>query len=200
MTHATPWQQMLARGNEQVQQGVIEQYRRARHVRSHVPDLVWGTLQTEAYATDVLEKVAAFLGTPDDIAAGVAKRMERQRFLHDSDRRFDVLLGEQALYTDFGGPQVMRSQMERLLTDLDLPTLHLGVIPAAARLHTLPATGFTIYGEESAHVELVSSGVDFTDPAEIALHAKAFDLLSRSAVYGDQARALIAKALDFWSR
>ncbi|WP_416974991.1 hypothetical protein [Streptomyces sp. 4F14] len=40
--------------------------------------MILGTLQTEAYATVILRQVVEFLGVPDDVPAGVAKRMERQ--------------------------------------------------------------------------------------------------------------------------
>ncbi|MGW4161743.1 Scr1 family TA system antitoxin-like transcriptional regulator [Streptomyces sp. NPDC004788] len=38
--------------------------------------------------------------------------------LYDGDHHYDVVLGEQALYTNIGGPEVMREQIERLLREL----------------------------------------------------------------------------------
>jgi hypothetical protein len=40
--------------------------------------------------------------------------------------------------------------------------------------------------------------LDVTDPAELALHDKAFDAVSGAACYGDAAKELIAKALEYW--
>ncbi|WP_260475884.1 DUF5753 domain-containing protein [Streptomyces sp. WAC 06725] len=71
--------------------------------------MVRGTLQTEAYATVILRQVVDFLGVPDDVSAGVAKRMRRQEVLYDGDHHYDVIPGEQALYTNVGGPEVMRA-------------------------------------------------------------------------------------------
>ncbi|MFE2834450.1 Scr1 family TA system antitoxin-like transcriptional regulator [Streptomyces mirabilis] len=96
--------------------------------------MMWGILQTEAYATVILRQVVDFLGVPDDVPAGVAKRMERQQVLYNGDHHFDVILGEQALYTNIGGPEVLREQMERLLQDIDLPSLSLGVHAATAEV------------------------------------------------------------------
>ncbi|MGH3897939.1 MAG: Scr1 family TA system antitoxin-like transcriptional regulator [Pseudonocardiaceae bacterium] len=45
-----------------------------------------------------------FFEIPDDIDAGVAARMERQQSLYRGDRRYNVVLGEQALHTNIGGP------------------------------------------------------------------------------------------------
>ncbi|MGI5443549.1 DUF5753 domain-containing protein [Streptomyces shenzhenensis] len=193
-----PWQQRLSTGTEDIQDEVVRWYQQTRHGRAYVPDMIWGTLQTEAYARVILRKVVGFLGVPDDVAAGVAKRMERQQVLYDGDHQFDVILGEQALYTNIGGPDVMRGQLERLLRDIDLPSLTLGVLPATAEVDMVPAPGFSLYDGKRAHYELVSSGVDITEPDELALHEKAFDALSRAADFDDAANRLISKALDFW--
>ncbi|WP_428934669.1 DUF5753 domain-containing protein [Streptomyces sp. ACT015] len=173
-------------------------YRETPRGKGYVPAMVWGTLQTEAYATIVLRRVVAFLDVPDDVAAGAAKRMERQQVLYDGEHHYDVVLGEQALYTDIGGPKVMTEQLERLLRDIGLPSLSLGVLPRAAEVACVPAPGFNLHGDGRAHYELVSGSVDIVDPAEVDLHEKAFGALSAAACYGDAAEELIRQALAFW--
>ncbi|MFE9181083.1 DUF5753 domain-containing protein [Streptomyces sp. NPDC007126] len=163
--------------------------------------MIWGTLQTEAYATVILKQVVRFLGVPDDVPAGVAKRMERQGVLRNGNHHYDVILGEQALYTNIGGPTVMRGQIDRLLRDIDLPSLALGIIPASARLAMFPAPAFGIYGEgDTVNVELVSSELDITDESEVALHHKMFDLLREGAAYGTEAVSLLRQAQSFWAK
>lgn len=198
MTSSTPWQQRLSTGTEDIQDEVITWYRQTRHGKAYVPNMIWGTLQTEAYASVILRRVVDFLGVPDDVPAGVAKRMERQQVLYDGEHRYDVVIGEQALYTNVGGGQVMREQLERLLREMDLPSLDLGILPATAEFDIVPMPGFNMH-EDRVHYELVSCGVDITDAGELALHRKAFDALSGAACYGDSARSLINKALAFWS-
>ncbi|WP_431041172.1 Scr1 family TA system antitoxin-like transcriptional regulator [Streptomyces sp. P1-3] len=56
----------------------------------------------------------------------------RAQYVGQEDRTFHILLGEQALNTHFGGPEVMRGQLRRLLDAMDLPGLSLGIIPARA--------------------------------------------------------------------
>ncbi|MBX9398016.1 DUF5753 domain-containing protein [Streptomyces sp. TRM72054] len=199
MTNLVPWQQRLSTGTEDIQDEVVRVYQQTRHSKAYVPTMMWGTLQTEAYATVILRQVVEFLGVPDDVPAGVAKRMERQRVLYDGEHRFDVILGEQALYTNVGGPIVMRGQMERLLRDFDLPSLRLGIVPTTAEVGMVPEPGFNMYDDSRVHYELVSTGVDITDPDELALHDKAFSILSDAACYGGDAKSLINKALNFWS-
>ncbi|MFI2200660.1 DUF5753 domain-containing protein [Streptomyces sp. NPDC020192] len=200
MTSLIPWQQRLSTGTEDIQDEVIRWYQQTRHGTAYVPHMIWGTLQTEAYANVILRRVVDFLGVPDDVAAGVAKRMERQQVLYDGEHHYDVILGEQALYTNVGGPQVMRGQMERLLRDIELPSLALGILPTTAEVSVVPMPGFDLYDGGRAHYELVSSGVDITDQDELTLHEKAFDALSRAASHGDAASSLISKALVFWSQ
>ncbi|MFD5186814.1 DUF5753 domain-containing protein [Streptomyces sp. NPDC058357] len=199
MTSSVPWADRLSTGTETTQDDVVRWYQDTRRGKAYVPTMIWGTLQTEAYATVILGQVVDFLGVPDDVPAGVAKRMQRQRVLYDGEHHYDVVLGEQALYTNIGGPEVMRQQIERLLRDLRLASLTLGILPSTARVDLFPVHGFTIYGDgDRAHVELVSSAVDVTERSELALYDKAFAALSSAASYGDAAEELLGKAHSFW--
>ncbi|WP_234328549.1 DUF5753 domain-containing protein [Streptomyces rimosus] len=184
-----------------MQDDVIRWYQETREGKAYVPTMVWGTLQTEAYATVILRQVVDFLGVPDDVPAGVAKRMQRQKVLYDREHHYDVILGEQALYTNVGGPEVMRPQVDRLLRDIDLPSLTLGILPAAAPVDMFPVHAFNLYGHpDRAHVELVSSAVDITEQSELDPYRKAFDRLRSGAAYGDTAKELLQKARSFWTR
>ncbi|MFH8723862.1 DUF5753 domain-containing protein [Streptomyces termitum] len=201
MTSSVPWQERLSTGTEAVQDDVIGWYQSTREGRAYVPNMVWGTLQTEAYATVILGQVVEFLGIPNDVPAGVAKRMKRQQVLYDGEHHYDVILGEQALYTNIGGPEVMRGQIERLINEAGLPSLRLGILPSTARVNLFPVHGFNIYGASNdarAHVELVSSALDVTKPSELALYEKAFALLRTTAVHGAAAETLLRKAHAHW--
>ncbi|MEV0846950.1 DUF5753 domain-containing protein [Streptomyces sp. NPDC049954] len=198
MTRSVPWQERLSAGTEAVQEEVIRWYQETPHGQAYVPNMIWGTLQTEAYATVILGQVVDFLGVPDDVPAGVARRMQRQQVLYDGEHHYDVVLGEQALLTSIGGPEVMVEQIDRILRDIELPSLTLGVIPAAAPVDMLPTHAFNLRGDE-AHVELVSSGVDVTERSELDLYREAFRRLSDAALHGDDAKELLLKARLFWS-
>ncbi|MER0245955.1 DUF5753 domain-containing protein [Streptomyces sp. HSW2009] len=200
MTSPIPWSDRLSTGTAATQGEVVRWYQETREGKAYVPTMVWGTLQTEAYATVILGRVVEFLGIPNDVPAGVAKRMQRQQVLYDGEHHYHVVLGEQALYTNIGGPEVMRPQIERLLEEAGLPSLTLGILPATVEVEMVPVHGFNIYGEdERAHVELVSSSVDVTEPSELRLYAKAFALLSGAASYGDDAESLLRKAHSYWA-
>ncbi|MER6914197.1 DUF5753 domain-containing protein [Streptomyces sp. NPDC000594] len=198
MTSSIPWQERLSTGTESIQDEVVRRYQETREGVAYVPTMIWGTLQTEAYATVILGQVVEFLGIPNDVPAGVAKRMQRQQVLYDGEHSYDVVLGEQALHTNIGGPEVMREQIDRILRDIDLPSLTLGIVPVSARVNMHPLHAFTMYGDE-VHVELVSSGVTVTEADEVALYRKAFDRMREAALYGDAAKELLRKALSSWT-
>ncbi|MEU8617055.1 Scr1 family TA system antitoxin-like transcriptional regulator [Streptomyces sp. NPDC048623] len=121
--------------------------------------------------------------------------------LYDGEHQYDVVLGEQALYTNIGGPDVIREQIERLLRELGLASLTLGILPSTAPVDLFPVHAFNIYGEgDRAHVELVSSSVDITEQSELDLYDKAFAALSAAASYGDAAGELLRKAHAFWTK
>ncbi|MEU1306805.1 DUF5753 domain-containing protein [Streptomyces shenzhenensis] len=200
MTSSVPWTDRLSTGTEATQDDVVRWYQSTLEGKAYVPTMIWGTLQTAAYATVILGQVVDFLGIPNDVPAGVAKRMQRQQVLYDDKHHYDVVLGEQALYTNIGGPEVMREQIERLLRELGLASLTLGILPSTARVDLFPVHAFNIYGDgDRAHVELVSSSVDITEQSELDLYNKAFTALSRATSYGDAAEELLKKAHSFWT-
>ncbi|MFF0126392.1 hypothetical protein ACFYTG_11820 [Streptomyces mirabilis] len=63
----------------------------------------------------------------------------------------------------------------------------------------IPMPGFDKYDDARAHDELVSTGVDVSEPDELALHDTAFNSRSSASCYGDGSKDLITKALVFWS-
>ncbi|MFD4766454.1 helix-turn-helix domain-containing protein [Streptomyces niveus] len=190
------WRRQLQKGAAQRQGKALPVYARTKVFRIWHPTVVWGTLQTAEYAAETFRQVIDYYEIPDDIESAVAKRLERQQYLYRGDRIFNVLLAEQALYTNFGGPQVMRGQLDRLLAVMTLPRLSLGIVPKRAEMHIWPGNSFSMFDTRLVLVETYSAEFSVTQPREIALYAKAFELLKTSAVYGRPARELLRSALD----
>lgn len=190
------WRRALRAGTRYRQRRSLDLYERTRVFRAYNPAVIWGTLQTAEYAETLMRQVADFLDDGlDDIEAGVATRMERQQYLYRGDRMFNVLLGEQALCTNVGGPGVMRGQLDRLLAVMSLPRLSLGIIPARASYVIWPGPMFIMFDDRMVMLETYSAELTITEPNEVAMYGRAFALLQRSAVYGDEARRLISTAL-----
>jgi hypothetical protein len=122
--------------------------------------------------------------------------MDRQRILYAGDRRFLVVLEEQALRTRVGNdPTVMTDQLNRLITIMSQHRISLGIIPSTGRRHTWLSVGFWIFDRHTVHIDTPSAELTITQRSEIAVFEKKFIRHQQSAVYGRAARSLIHKAI-----
>ncbi|TMZ35634.1 DNA-binding protein [Klebsiella pneumoniae] len=131
----------------------------------------------------------------DDVDAAVDVRMERQQMLHQGGRTFAFLVEESVLRSCLAGPEVMAGQLGQLITVGSLPHVSLGIVPMGPNRTRMPVEGFAIYDSDQVNVELVSGYLTLRQRAEIAQYAQAFEQMAEQAVYGAEARALIATAL-----
>lgn len=107
-----------------------------------------------------------------------------------------MVVGQQALYTNVGGPLVMAGQLEHLLAALRLPRLRLGIIPFDVPYRVPLNSGFWILDEALVQFDTYSAEVSLVRPDEIALYGRAFERLAALAVYGAEARAILGRTLD----
>lgn len=184
------WRRTLRVGTKRRQEASIALEAETRLFRWYEPVLIPGIVQTAEYAAAVMARVIEFYGIPDDLEAGVASRMERQQILYKGNHRFHLILGQQALLTSVGDSEVMAGQLDRLLTILSLPRIHLGIVPASAA-YRVPTNQFIMFDDRMVQVETVSAELTITQPREIALYAKSFEELSRLAAYRQSAKELI---------
>ncbi len=189
------WRRQGRAGMRRPQKAKTPAYERATLFRIYEPALIPGLFQTAEYAAAILASFIGFHDLPNDLDQAVAARLERQHLLYSGDRRFHVILEQQALHTRIGGAQAMAGQLDRLITLMSLQRVSLAIIPATVQRHTTPTAGFWIFDDETAQVETVSAELTITQYREIALYAKKFGLLAQSAVTGLPARALIAQAM-----
>ncbi|MEV7679465.1 helix-turn-helix transcriptional regulator [Streptomyces sp. NPDC088341] len=195
------WRRLFRDGAAPRQQKSLPVYAKTKVFRIWHPTVIWGTLQTAEYSAEVFKQVVQLYEiVNDDSDEAVAKRLERQQYLYTGNRIFNVLLAEQALYTTFGGPDVMKAQLDRLLAVMRLPRISLGLIPRDARLTVWPGNSFSMFDDKLVLVETYSAELSVTQPKEIELYARAFELLKQSAVYGQPARALILSAVQHFDR
>ncbi|MGY5137376.1 helix-turn-helix domain-containing protein [Streptomyces nigrescens] len=194
------WRRKLATGAEKRQQEALPVYAKTKLFRIWHPTLVWGTLQTPEYAAETFKQVVEYYEIPDDTEAATAKRLERNKYLYQGNRIFNVILGEQALYSNFGGPDVMKGQLDRLLSAIRLPRVSLGIVPRDAELSIWPGNSFSMFDDKLVLVETYSAEFSVTQPREVELYAKAFARLKQSAVYGAPVRDLIFAAIQHFDR
>lgn len=154
-----------------------------------------GLFTTAEYAAAIFRFWSQFMGLKDDVDAAVEARMERQRVLYTGDRKFRVVIEEQVIRTRVGDADVMAGQLDRLMAVMSLPRVSIGIIPAAGVRHSLTQGSFWMFDDSRVRVETVSASLNVTQPRDIALYARVFELLDKSAVHGREARQLISRAL-----
>lgn len=184
---------LLGRGYGRTQERLVRLAERTTFTRMFQGVVVPGMLQTAEYARAMLEYSALRHRLPGDIEEGVAKRLERQQFLYRGDRKFHILVAEQALLTTVGSDAVMRGQLDRLLAVMGLPQLMLAVVPATATL-PMQTHNFVMFDDGLVTVETLSAELQITQPREIATFRRVFAALVEQAVTGDAARELIVAA------
>jgi transcriptional regulator with XRE-family HTH domain len=192
------WRRLQRSGLRHLQEAAAPLYERTQQFRAYASHVVPGFLQTPGYAAALMGTIAAFRGTPDDVAEAVEARMRRSRVTHEGDHRFAVLLEENVLRHRLGDAEVMSAQLGALLATMALPSMAVGIIPAVAPREQImwPLEQFTIFDDARVHVELLAAKVTVTAPGELDLYLRAFARLSEVAVYGADARALIVRAID----
>ena len=75
-----------------------------------------------------------------------------------------MVLGQQALHTNVGGPEVMAGQLEHLLAILRLPRLRLGIIPFDAPYRVPLNNGFWILDEALVQFDTYSAELSLAGP------------------------------------
>ncbi|UFS95540.1 helix-turn-helix domain-containing protein [Nocardia huaxiensis] len=188
------WRRVLGTGTKRRQQASIKLEAETEVLRVYHPFLIPGLLQTAEYAEEVLRRVVEFQQVPNDIDAGVSKRMERQQILYRRNHKFHFVIAEQALRTTVGTDQTMIGQLDRLLAVLGMPRVVLGIVPAESP-YRVSMTNFAIFDNVRVMVETVTAELTVTQPREIAQYGRAFDVLAGQSLTGDAARALIRDAL-----
>lgn len=93
------------------------------------------------------------------------------------------------------GPELV-AQLQYLQEVSTRPNVSLGIIPFTARRTVWPLEAFYAFDDVQVAVETLTARVNVTAPGEVRTYLRAFAQLSRSAVYGPEARRCLGKALD----
>ncbi|MEU6563148.1 helix-turn-helix domain-containing protein [Nocardia nova] len=189
------WRRILNAGTKRRQQVSLQLAEKTQLTRVYQPTLIPGILQTAEYAQAILKRSIEFHRIPDDLEAGVAKRLERQQLLYRGERKFHILAAEQALYTTVGDDGVMLGQLDRLLAAIGLPRVTFGIVPRTAEL-PMQTTNFVMFDDKTVMVETPAAELTVTQPREVSIYGRTFDVLVGQSTTGEAARELIRKAID----
>lgn len=167
-------------------------------IRWYAPMLVPGLLQTERYARQVIQS-GLVVAPPGEVERRVQVKLARQRILtRDEPPRLQVILDEATLLRDVGSTDLMREQLERLLSAAALPSVQLHLLPFAAGAHPATAGEFTILSfpelvaPDVVYLENMTSDLYVEREGEVYRYNLAFDRLLTLALNPDESAAAIA--------
>lgn len=190
------WSDML--GDDLHLQGVARiRDEDAALIRNCQVSWVPGLLQTAEYARLLIPQIDP--QQKFDHAAMVADRMERQRILYGTGRRFEFLIAEHAL-TWSPAVEAMPAQLDRLASVATLSSVQLAILPTA-RVGT-PAWQSFIYREaaedrrSSVTTELVHGGGSITDPDLVGLYRDLWEQMWGAAAVGADARTVLRQLAE----
>ncbi|MER8060995.1 helix-turn-helix domain-containing protein [Streptomyces sp. SID8366] len=186
----TEWQDLRSlrrRGLEKKQTELAALESSSAEFRFFLLSMITGLLSTPEYIR------ASLAHSPTDVTRTIARKLERQEVLYDTKKRFTFLLTEQAVRWPLLPPAAMAMQIDRLASLTYLPNVKLGVIPMAGYKSTAPMDTFTVYDDALATVENTTGVVILRDPRDIEMHLELFSTLEGYALFGAEARALLAE-------
>jgi hypothetical protein len=177
----------------------------ATRFRQYEPELITGSLQTEAYAKEIY-RIAHPNMSATEIERGVAVRIERQALLtrtRPPAPRLEVILNEATLRRPVGEPGVMAAQLRHINEVGDLPNVSIRVHQTSAGLHRAAMAGgsfvildFPNHGANPEPSTVYSDGLTgalyLDKPHEIAAYDEIWADAISSALTEPQSKKLIA--------
>lgn len=179
-------------GLETMQALVAKRSESASVVRSFLPTIISGSLQTEAYAESVFKLTGQ--RDPAVIERGVALRMERQRSFKKRRVQQKLVVLEASLYLGILPAHLMSEQLRHLLSKNLDDSIELRIIPFMAPQSGLPFEAFTIYDRRLVEVGTAVANHAYWQDSDVEKYERLFSSLFESAVGGARADAFIDRA------
>lgn len=177
-------------------QPYAEMEAKAAYISTYQAQLVYGLLQTEAYARAVLAT-----GMPDDLDGLLAARMERHRILERERPPLAwAVLDEAVLHRLIGGQEVMRAQLARLLDCTANRWMRIQVLPFTAGEHASLEGSFTTMrfddDPDIIYTEDIISGHMTASPDMVREGSLRYAHLQAAALSVEESAALIARVME----
>jgi transcriptional regulator with XRE-family HTH domain len=166
---------------------VIDSETRATQVHEWEQRVVPGLLQTEDYARSVI-KAGQPRTSPDELERKVASRLERQAiFVRESGRpMYWVVIHEGVLRHTVGSPEIMRTQLDRLIDAAGSPDILIQILPYTASEHPGtdgPIKVFDFSGAPSSgYTECNGGGMIVEQPEQVAGLVTSMSLIRAAAL------------------
>lgn len=181
----------------------------AQSALSWEPLIVPGLLQTGDYAREVtngyLERIDPV--PPSETQRRVEARLARQQVLiRDNPLRLSAVLDQSVLQRRFGNPNVMRSQIKRLIELSECDNISLRILPLDGR-HPIGTGAFALlqFGDvhdmtyqDVVYIENLTGGRYVEEEDEVFRYRRAFDRLSDLSLDEQKSREMLVAARDTW--
>ncbi|MEU1617973.1 helix-turn-helix transcriptional regulator [Streptomyces sp. NPDC005722] len=164
------------------------------------PLLVPGLLQTEAYARALMGNSCPPLDD-ETIEERVAARLERQEKLRRKPAAlFGFVLYEAALRTSVGGPEVMKRQLQGLLTAGSLRNVSIQVLPADRVAYPALSGSLVLLETEEhehlAYVEAQETSALYTDPTKVSRLSQRHGIIRMQALGVEESARFIGELAE----
>lgn len=164
------------------------------HVATFQLGAVPGLLQTGDYMRAVYDPSPY---SPQQTDEAIAGRLARQAAAATSTAtRYTQIMTEGALTWQAVGPHVMTAQLDWISEAITWQSMSIGIIPAARPVDVFPLHGFDLYDDRSVMVGLWTASAMFDEPGDVAQYVSLFQRLQGLAVFGDDARGILARIAD----
>jgi transcriptional regulator with XRE-family HTH domain len=154
-------------------------------LKTFQPNVIYGLLQTSAYAQVVLD-------------GDISGRMDRQRILNRPEPpTLHVVLDETVLWRDAGGPEVMYEQLMHLI-EISCRNIKIKVLPNGVRLGTQgPFVLATLEdGSTAAYLETAVRGLVTVAPDDIARAEALWEAIKAEALPLGMSKELIKRTAE----
>ncbi|MFE6893869.1 Scr1 family TA system antitoxin-like transcriptional regulator [Streptomyces sp. NPDC057694] len=169
---------------------------KATYISTYQAQVVYGLLQTEAYARAVMEAPS-----PPNLDELVAARMERQRILERGEPpQVWVVLDESMLHRPIGGRNVMWNQLAHLLSFRGQRHVNIQVLPYAVGQHTGLTGSFNLLRFDDdpnvLYTEDFAQGHATAGPETFKEGAFRYARLQAAALSVEDSAALISRVME----
>ncbi|MBO2451423.1 helix-turn-helix domain-containing protein [Actinomadura barringtoniae] len=176
--------------------GLKDYEARATRIKMWELSVVPGLLQTPDYARAVLSA-----GLVSDVDRELEKRLSRQAAVFEKPKppHISVILNWVVLEQPFGGPDVMRGQLARLLEVADLSNVSVRVLEKGAGDHMGvegPFKLLTVDDRDIAYTDAPTRGRLILEPPDVQYLSVGFDRIGDIAATVRPSRALIEGTME----
>lgn len=86
----------------------------------------------------------------------------------------------------------MAVQVEHISQVSHLPTVRVGIVPWGVRAHLFPLHGWDLHDDRAVIYGTADATAVLTEPKDVARYVELFEGVAKMAVFGDEAREVLA--------